>query len=186
MIRRIQLMLALVVSTFTIVSAQSTISPGYIITIKGDTLKGQIKFNPKNDLLLYDAITFQTNASDKKSYRANKIKEYSFDGNVFVSRMIDGKPVFVKRLSAGAVNLYEYKVEEFFMNNIHVRVNYYMEKLGDTEFMHIRESKFKKQLAEALSDDQDLIKDIQEKKYDYENIVDIFEQYNKNKEDKKG
>ncbi|MBL7892972.1 MAG: hypothetical protein JNL63_10105, partial [Bacteroidia bacterium] len=50
----------------------------------------------------------------------------------------------------------------------------------------IRESKFKKQLAEALSDDQDLIKDIQEKKYDYENIVDIFEQYNKNKEEKKG
>lgn len=179
-------MLALVVSIFTTVSAQSTLTPGYIITAKGDTLKGQIKFNPKNDLLLYDAITFQTSAADKKSYRANKIKEYSFDGNVFVSRMIDGKPVFVKRLSAGAVNLYEYKAEEFFMNNIHVRVDYYMEKLGDSEFMHIRESKYKKQLAEALSDDQDLIRDIQEKKYDYENIVDIFEQYNKNKEDKKG
>lgn len=180
-----QLMLALAVSILTTASAQSTLTAGYIITVKGDTLKGQVKFNPKNDLLLYDAITFQTNAADKKSYRANKIKEYSFDGNVFVSRLIDDKPVFVKRLSAGAVNLYEYKMEEYFMNNIHLRVDYYMEKLGDSELIHIRESKFKKQLAEALSDDQDLIKDIQEKKYDYENIVDIFEQYNKNK-DKKG
>lgn len=170
--------LAIVAVVITTAMAQSTLSNGYIITSTGDTLKGQIKYNPKNELPLFEAVSFQTNANDKKTYRANKIKEFAYDGNVFVARVVDDKPAFVKRLSAGSVNLYEYKSEQFFMNAIHVYSDYYMEKSGTDELIHIKESKFKKQLAEVMGDDQDLIKDIHEKKYDYQNIVDIFEQYN--------
>ena len=179
-------MIALFAFAMVDLSAQSTYTSGYIITNAGDTLKGQIKSNPKNDIGLYDAVTFQTNPNDKKSYRANKIKEFAFDGVVFVARMIDDKPVFVKRLSGGAVNLYQYKSEQFFMNNIHTYVDYYMEKVGNTALIQIKESKFKKQLSEVMADDATLIKDLHDKKYDYDKIVDIFEQYNKNKEGNKG
>ena len=164
------------------ISAQSTFEKGYIITLNGDTLQGQIKYNPKNELPLFDVVSFQTNPSDKKSYHANKIKEFSFDGNVYVARMIEDKAVFVKRLSAGAINLYEYRAEEFFMNNVRVNTNYYMEKIGNIELVHIKESKFKKQIIEIMADDESVIKDLHEKKYEYANIVDLFEQYNRNKD----
>jgi hypothetical protein len=181
------LMLGAVAVVTTVTLAQSTLAGGYIINANGDTLKGQVKYNAKNDLSLFDAVSFQTNATDKKSYRPNKIKEFAFDENVFVSRMIDDKAVFVKRLSNGAVNLYQYKTEQYFMNAIHTYIDYYMEKSGSTELIHIKESKFKKQLSEVMGDNEELIKDIHEKKYDYDKIVDIFEQYNnKPKEGNKG
>lgn len=172
----------LFVFALSIAFAQSTFVDGYIITLNGDTLKGQIKYNPKNDLALFGAVFFQTKPSDKKSYRPNKIKEFAFDDVVFVSRMVDDKQVFVKRLSYGAVNLYLYKVEQYLMNNMHTYIDYYMEKNGSTELTHVKENKFKKQLSEVMSDNQDIIKDIQDKKYQYENIVDVFQLYNKNKD----
>lgn len=171
----------------SVVLAQSTFSKGYIIQLNGDTLKGEIKNNTKNDLPLFETVAFQTNPSDKKSYRANKIKEFSFDENVFVARTLDDKPVFVKRVSSGAINLYQYKTEQYFMNNIRVYVDYYMEKSGTDELIHIKESKFKKQISDVMGDDEDLIKDVNDKKYAYENIEDLFEQYNnKPKEGNKG
>jgi len=172
--------------TFFIAQAQSTLTSGYIITSTGDTLKGQVKFNPKNDLTLFDAVVFQTNQNDKKSYRPNKIKGFAYNENCFVSRKIEDNEVFVKRVSAGNVNLYEYKSEEFFMNKIRISIEYYIEKSGTAELIHIKESKFKKQLAEVMGDDQELLKDIHDKKYEYDKIVDIFEQYNTKKEINKG
>jgi DNA-directed RNA polymerase beta' subunit len=175
------MVIALTIGAIAGAGAQTTLEKGYIINSAGDTLKGQIKYNPKNDLGLYESVSFQTNPTDKKAYHANKIKEFAIEGITFVSRVIDDKPVFIRKLSGGAVNLYQYKTEEMVMNGVHTYVDYYMEKPGSKELVHIKESKFKKQLSEIMSDDKSLIKDIEEKKYDFGKIVELFEQYNKNK-----
>ncbi len=177
---------AIIVATATFAGAQSTLAKGYIINNSGDTLKGLIKYNPKNDKGLFESVSFQANDNEKKAYHANKLKEFSVDGSTFVSRKIDDKQVFIKRLSAGAINLYQYKTEELIMNSIHTYIDYYMEKPGSAELVKIKESKFKKQISELMSDDKNLIKEVEEKKYDYGKIVELFEQYNKNKEGTKG
>jgi hypothetical protein len=53
-----------------------------------------------------------------------------------------------------------------------------MEKAAG-EFVKIKSGKFKKQLGEAMADNEEIIKALEDKKYEYENIVELFDAYNK-------
>lgn len=160
---------------------------GYVVTSVGDTLKGEIRVNNKSQIEAFDKVTYQNGPTDKRSFRANKAKSYSVNGDFYVSKKVEDKFVFLKQLSGGAVTLYEHKTEQFVMNDIRVYTDYYMQK-GDGELIQIKESKYRKQLAEIMSDNPALIKDIQNKKYNFDKLVDIFEKYNnpKDNEDKEG
>jgi len=159
--------------------AQAKYFQGYVIMLNGDTLKGEIKKNPKREFDNFTKASYRKKENvDMKTYNATKIKEYSVDGVSYVSRNVDGEQVFVKRLSKGNVSLYESQIEVLQMNDLKIKSDYYMEKPGG-EFVKIKSGKFKKQVVEAMSDNEEIVKALEEKKYDYENIVELFEAYNK-------
>jgi len=159
--------------------AQSAFYPGYIILLTGDTLKGDVKMNPKKDLDLFSKVTFKKGNEAPKMYKANKIKEYKVDNTVFVSRNIEGEQVFIRRISTGLVNLYEWKIEVMQMNDIKEKIDYFMEKVGEEGPVKIKSGKFKKQVADVMSDNEEILKGLENKKYDFDNIVEIFDDYNK-------
>jgi hypothetical protein len=160
-------------------NAQAKYFPGYVIMLNGDTLKGEIKKNPKKE---YDNFTKaayrKKDGGEIKTFTAVKIKEYCVEGITFVSRNVEGEQVFVKRLSEGAVNLYESQIEVLQMNDLKVKSDYFMEK-STGEFVKIKSGKFKKQVQEVMSDNEEIVKAIDEKKYEYDNIVELFNAYNK-------
>jgi hypothetical protein len=159
--------------------AQAKYYPGYVILLTGDTLKGEIKINPKKEYDNFTKAQYRKKENvDMKTYNATKIKEYCVNGVTYVSRNVDGEQVFVKRLSKGNVNLYESQTEVMQMNEIRVKSDYYMEK-SNGEFVKIKSGKFKKQVTEAMADNEDIVKAVEDKKYEYENIVELFEAYNK-------
>jgi len=159
--------------------AQAKYFPGYVIMLNGDTLKGELKKNPKREFDNFAKAAYRKkDGSDIKTFNPTKIKEYCVDGVTFVSRNVDGEQVFVKRLSKGTVNLYEAQVEVLVMNDIKVKSDYYMEKEAG-EFVKIKSGKFKKQVEEVMGDNQEIVKALADKKYEYENIVELFKAYNK-------
>lgn len=171
--------IAFVIAFNTQSHAQAKYFPGYVILLNGDTLKGEVKKNPKKEFDNFAKASYRKKENvDMKTYNATKIKEYCVDGVVFVSRNIDGEQVFVKRLSKGNVCLYEAQVEVLQMNEIKVKSDYFMEKEGG-EFVKIKSGKFKKQVTEVMADNEDIVKALEEKKYDYDNIVELFKEYNK-------
>jgi hypothetical protein len=159
--------------------AQAKYFPGYVIMLNGDTLKGEVKKNPKKEFDNFAKAAYRKrDGGEIKTFNATKIKEYCVDGVTFVSRNVDGEQVFVKRLSKGAVNLYESQIEVLQMNDIKVKSDYYMEK-GSGEFVRIKSGKFKKQIEEVMSDNEEIVKALEDKKYEYDNIVELFNAYNK-------
>lgn len=161
------------------VNAQVKYFKGYVITLSGDSLIGEIKKNPKREFENFSKASFRKKeGSEVKSYTPSKIKEYGVDGTSFVSRNVDGEQVFVKRISKGNLNLYESQVETMQMNEIKIKSDYYVEKAGG-EFVKVKSSKFKKQMTDAMSDNEEMVKALEEKKYDYENIVEVVNAYNK-------
>jgi hypothetical protein len=160
-------------------SAQAKYFTGYVIMLNGDTLKGEIKKNPKREFDNFTKAAYRKKeGSEMKTFNATKIKEYCVDGITFVSRNVEGEQVFVKRLSKGAVNLYESQIEVLQMNDLKVKSDYYMEKDAG-EFVRIKSGKFKKQVQEVMSDNEEIVKALEEKKYEYDNIVELFNAYNK-------
>jgi hypothetical protein len=160
-------------------SAQVKYSPGYVIMLNGDSLKGEIKRNLKREYDNFTKASFRKKeGGEVKSFSPAKIKEYCVDGIIFVSRNVDGEQVFVKCISRGVMNLYESQIEVMQMNEIKVKSDYYLEKSGG-EFVKVKSSKFKKQMTDAMADNEEIVKALEEKKYDYENIVEVVNAYNK-------
>lgn len=160
------------------IHAQAKFYHGYVILLNGDTLNGEIRKNVKKEFDNFTKASFRKiDGTEAKTYRADKIKEYVVDGITFVSRNIDGDQVFVKRLSKGTVNLYEAQVEILQMNEVKVKSDYYMEKAAG-EFVKIKSGKFKKQIVDVMGDNEEIVKGLEEKKYDYDNILEVFNTYN--------
>ena len=160
------------------IHAQTKYYKGYVVLLNGDTLNGEIKKNSKKEFDNFSKASFKNEAGEIKTYHADKVKEYVVDGATFISRNIDGDQIFVKRLSKGVVNLYEVQVEVMQMNEIRVKSDYYMEKEAG-EFVKIKSGKFKKQIVDVMGDNQEIVKGIEDKKYDYDNILEVFNVYNK-------
>lgn len=160
-------------------SAQAKYYTGYVIMLNGDTLKGEVKKNPKRDYDNFAKAAYRKKEGGEiKTFNPTKIKEYCVDGIIFVSRNVEGEQVFVKRLSKGVVNLYESQIEVLQMNDIKVKSDYYMEKAAG-EFVKVKSGKFKKQVLEIMADNEEIVKALEDKKYEYANIVELFNAYNK-------
>jgi hypothetical protein len=160
-------------------TAQIKYCKGYVLLLTGDTLKGEIKKNVKKEFDNFNRAAYRASEGAViKTFKADKCKEYCIEGVTFVSRNIDGEQVFVKRLVQGNVNLYEAQIEVLQMNELKVKSDYYMEKEAG-EFVKIKSGKFKKQITDAMGDNEEIVKGLEEKKYDYDNIVELFNTYNK-------
>ncbi|MBA3704898.1 MAG: hypothetical protein H0W84_03055 [Bacteroidetes bacterium] len=160
--------------------AQVKYYKGYVVMLKGDTLKGEIKKNIKKEFDNFTKAAYRkSEGGEIKTFNATKIKEYHVDGTTFVSRNIEGEQVFIKLISEGVVNLYEAQIEVYQMNELKIKSDFYMEKLGEVGPVKIKSGKFKKQVQEVMSDNEAIVKDLEEKKYDFDNIVEVFNAYNK-------
>ncbi len=182
---KLKLSLSFTLALFLFVSfnknsnAQAKYYKGYVVLLNGDTLKGEIRKNAKKEYDNFTKASFKkTNGTETKTYHADKVKAYEVDGATFISRNLDGEQVFVKRLSKGTVNLYEAQVEVLQMNEVKVRSDFYMEKEAG-EFVKIKSGKFKKQITDVMGDNEEIVKGLEEKKYDFDNIVEVFNAYNK-------
>lgn len=160
-------------------TAQAKYFPGYVIMLTGDTLKGELKKNPKREFDNFTRASYRKkDGGEIKTFNPTKIKEYCVEGVTFVSRNVNGEQVFVKRLSKGSVNLYESQIEVLQMNDFKIKSDYYMEKEAG-EFVKIKSGKFKKQVEEVMGDNEEILKGLADKKYEYDNIVELFNEYNK-------
>jgi hypothetical protein len=104
-----------------IINAQTDFRPGYVIKANDDTLVGQI--DCRSDISMGEICRFKTNNNQIKEYTPDSIKGYRLnDSKYFVSKMVNGKKVFLEFLIKGKINI-------FYINE-NEEENYYIEKEG--------------------------------------------------------
>ncbi len=153
---------------------------GYVITLKDDTLRGDIKLNPKKELEVFEKVIINLSATEKKTFKPDKIKGYRTDSATFVSKKLDDAMSFFKVLSTGKLNLYVYQYYwEKPNKDVVTKSEYYMEKQGEDKTIKIKTgSKYKKQLSEAMADNEELVKNLEDRELSEEEMIEIFNQYN--------
>lgn len=162
-----------------IVSAQSGMVKGYIITEKGDTMRGEAKVNPKKEIDNYSKVNFKDESGVQKMYRPTKIKGYGFNTENYISMDSPEDRKFYKVLAAGEINFYKLGYKAMRMNALVFEVEYYMSRRGDTELVLIKESKFKKQMAEWMKDKPEFMEAYgDEKKFNLEKALAAINNYN--------
>lgn len=164
---------------FLFANAQITFVKGYLINDKGDTLKGEVKINPKKEHELYTKVFFKDESGVQKNYKPNKVKGYGFNSNHFISISQDEEALFYKRLTNGAIILYKTSFETVNMNEtIHDHM-WYLFKVGDKKITEVREGKFKKQLNEWMKDNQEIANEFkEEKEFNEASAIETIVKYN--------
>lgn len=164
---------------FTCSTAQITFVKGYLINEKGDTLLGEVKFNPKKEHELYTKVFFKDESGVQKNYKPNKVKGYGITSDHYVSISQDEEALFYKRLTNGAIILYKTSFETVNMNEtIHDHM-WYLFKQGDKKVTEVREGKFKKQLNEWMKDNVDIANEFKdEKEFNEAAAIETITKYN--------
>src|SRR4051812_36100935 len=80
---------------------------GYYVTLRGDTVKGEIQTNPETNISFYHSFLFKVPGPSKpRVYGPQKAIAYGFDNRNFISQQIDGEKVFIERLVSGRLRFF--------------------------------------------------------------------------------
>lgn len=160
-------------------NAQISFVKGYIVNDKGDTLKGEVKVNPKKEQDNYNKVFFKDASGVQKNYKANKVKAYGFNNRNFVAMTLDEEPKFYEKLTDGAIILYKVAFEVTNMNETSFDFDYFLYKEGDKKLTDVKLGKFKKQLQEWMSGSAEFASDYKdEKKFNEPLAIEIITKYN--------
>jgi hypothetical protein len=172
--------LVLFISLLTITSnAQIAFVKGYIVNEKGDTLKGEVKINPKKEQDNYSKVFFKDETGTQKSYKPNKVKAYGFDKQHYVAMDYEGEQKFYKALIRGEISLYKMMFEVTNMNAVSYEGEYFISRKDDKKMTSVKEGKFKKQLQEMMSGASGYANEYQDdKSLNEESAVAVISKYN--------
>ncbi len=160
-------------------NAQGTFVKGYIVNDKKDTIKGEVKLNPKKESEAYEKIYFKDANGGQKTYKAAKLIEYGVGNERFISLDYDGEPRFYKVLAQGAINFYVVLFETMRMNELSYDPEYYLAEPGNKEMETVKQNKFKKQLSYWMKDNMEFMKDYEDtKKFDVDKATQMINNYN--------
>lgn len=160
-------------------SAQIVFEKGYLVDEKGDTLRGEVKVNPKKEHDNFAKVFFKDASGVQKNYKPTKVKAYGFANKHFVSIKNNDEDKFYCRLTLGNIILYKAAFEIVVMNETSYDYEYYLLKQGDVKLTEVKEGKFKKQIQEWMKDKPDFANDYKDqKKFDEQSAIEIINNYN--------
>jgi hypothetical protein len=159
--------------------SQQGFTPGYIIGMAGDTVRGEVKVNEKKPQEHYEKVMFRDDKGMQKTYKPNKIKGYGYKDQHFVSIIGADYDSFYRILAQGPLSLYELMYELERVNKKTIEKEYYLAAPGAKHYDAVKERGFKKQLASATSDNPSIAENYpDEKQFDPEAATAAIKEYN--------
>ena len=160
--------------------SQVTFVKGYMLNPNGDTVKGEVRINPKRLSENFTKLYFKDNNGVQKNHKPDKVKGYGYEGKNFIASKFGDEICCFKVLSSGKVMLYEMVFEEYNVSTTYFKSEFYFSQGGDKEFTRLKQGKFKKQLSDVMKDNTEFIQNAteDEKKFEIEKVTEIVNQYN--------
>jgi hypothetical protein len=178
--KKLSILFVLLIASYA-AKAELVFKSGYVILTSGDSVKGEIKVNAKKEISHFQKVTMKISETSTKTYKPEQVKEYGFDGNRFLARKMDGEMAFMKVISAGRINLFEWQYEIQRGSDIVVEKEYFIEKNdGSGKMEKAKTGKFKKIVAEYMADHTELVARVEgdSKKYEIGDMQNIVDEYN--------
>ncbi len=164
----------------TKINAQQNFIKGYIVPLAGDTIKGEVKTNPKKEFDYHNKVIFKDAQGVQKTYKPNKVKAYGFDINNYAAMDIGGEEKYYKIIVTGEISMYKMIFEEVKMNETSYVPEYFLMKKGDKKMTDVNPKKFKKQLQEMMSGAAGYANEYKgEKEIDEKSAAEVISAYNK-------
>lgn len=148
----------------------------YLVTIKGDTLRGKVKYfnNSGVKYAVSNAKYLQLTPAEgrKTTHQILQTISFKMDGEIYHTIKIDQGYTFMKLIKAGYLSLYNYQLE----NQTTWDGRYFVKK--DGALLDIPNLGFKKRVPRYLADCPDVVKKIESGELSRTNLSEIVDTYN--------
>ncbi len=151
--------------------------PAYIITSRGDTSHGEIKFNKKQ---IYNQVVFKTEEGGVREFYPEQLRGYSFANRYFTRDEKVGNLVFIEIKVDGPASLYQTNLLVNLAATIpptRYMVNYFVRK-ENGDYIAITKKDFKDKMSDFVKENKDLRDQINNNKLKYKDVAEIIKQYN--------
>lgn len=166
-----KLMLQLLTIIFLILGYTLASGQDYVVTLKGDTLSGKVKyFGGNSNANKY--IRLLSPEGKKTNYKVLETKAFRIDNEVFHTLKLWNNYTFMKLVSAGYLNLYYYQVE----NQTTWDGRFLFKK--DGAGLDVPNLGFKKKLSQFLGDCPDVRSKIESGDFGRSDLDKIVDAYN--------
>jgi hypothetical protein len=161
--------------------------PGYYVTAKGDTVRGEIQTNPENEGDMYKQINFKAPGQAKVVViTTKKAKAYGYGDNHFMLWAADGNEVYLRYLAKGRLNFMEFKYPTTVAGTPTIGVDYFIQdtKADDAnadlrQFKKLNEKFYKKEMKPYMKDQAMIWSDMDKFVFKPEAIANSVREYNK-------
>lgn len=149
---------------YTLASAQD-----YVVTLKGDTLRGNVRYSNNATA---KSVRITTTTGQKSNYTILQVKSFMVDNQVYHTvKMVYGY-TFMKLISSGYLNLYNYQSE----NQTNWDGRFFTKRDGTS--LDVPNIGFKKRVAEFLADCLEVSAKVESGVLDKNNLTKIVTEYN--------
>lgn len=167
----------------SMLQAQNPANPfikyGMAVSLKGDTLRGDIRWAKKEIYLQNMSMKFPDNTSkgiNPKNFKYVRVGNMDFESVTLPGQ--EKEKVFMKRLSAGKIYFFQYDYELYQFNTNTVKTEYYVRQGQDGELIKITTGNAHKKLEDIMSDREDLLKELDNKNLEIAKLREIIDIYN--------
>ena len=154
----------------------------YVVTLKGDTIKGQVKIPKTKKMELFQKISFKDPANKVRLYTPDKINGYGYGNYYYISAFHNNKSCYFKVLSKGKASLFQTgfeMIDEGIATDI---IEFCaMEENSDGQFKVLTANSIKKQLKDIFKSNKPLAQKIGEQKeipFNAETLEVYFKEFN--------
>lgn len=161
--------------------AQTYYEKGYLVSDKGDTIRGEVKLNQKKEFEVYSKVTFRDEKGVQKNYKLEKVKAYGFKNRHFVKMEYGSEEYFYEVLVVGAINFYKIVFEALYAKTVELETEYFIKRSDGKKVSSMKSSKFKKTMLDWMEDHPEFINAYEEpeaKKFDEAKAIEVIVQYN--------
>jgi hypothetical protein len=162
-------------------------SPGYYVSSKGDTVRGEVQTNPEDPTEMYKSFNFRKGGAGKlMPFNAKKAKAYGYDDHHYIMFNNDGEEIFIERLAKGRLNFFEYKYNGKIDGYPAVESGYFVQDTraegmdaGLKDIKRISNKFYKKDLKPYLKDQLTIWTDLDKFTFDRNAVTNAINEFNK-------
>ena len=145
----------------------------YIVTVRNDTLLGEVKFNTYSQG--NETVMLKDPRTKKQHFTPNTARAFRYQGKNYQSVLLRDHYTFMQVIEPGYLSVYEH--QELSRTSGTQETNYYL-KMNMGEVVLVPKIGFRKKIAPMLKECSVVYRKIKNKNYDYGDLKAIVTEYN--------
>ena len=162
-------------------------TPGYYLSAKGDTVKGEVRTNPDDELDFHKGFSFKPAKGGKiVEIDIKKAKAYAFENKQFEKINNNGDDVYAEVLSKGRLNFYEIRFMGKIDGDEAIESSYFIQdNNAEGDDLKLRELKklnnkfYKKGLEPYMKEQKSIWNNLEKFSFNKQAVVQAINEFNK-------